>query len=36
MALKGKAGSTFIRLVKVDTLIPSNNELQVLRRVAQG
>lgn len=36
MALEGKAGPTFIWLVKVDTLISSNNELQVLRRVAQG
>jgi hypothetical protein len=36
MALEGKAGSTFIRLVKVDTLIPSHNELQVLRRITQS
>lgn len=36
MALKGKAGPTFVWLIEVDTLISGNNELQVLRRVAQG
>ena len=36
MALKGKAGPTFIRLVQIDTFIPCHYELQVLRRVAEG
>lgn len=36
MAFKGKTGPTFVWLIEVDTFISSNNELQVLRRVAQS
>lgn len=36
MALKGEAGPTLVRLVQVDTLVSSHDELQVLRGVAEG